>query len=64
MELERINLTKYVNSVLTAYVVKTPPEYEGALKVLHLLKGGFFELLWIMGGDTKKKFNWNWNVPS
>lgn len=39
VELERIDLVKYVNSILTAYVVKTPPEYEAALSVLLRLGG-------------------------
>ncbi|TFK65584.1 IkappaB kinase complex, IKAP component [Pluteus cervinus] len=38
VELERIDLKKYVNSVLTAYVVKRPPDYEAALSVLHRLR--------------------------
>jgi elongator complex protein 1 len=35
-------LTKYVNSILTAFVVKRPPDYESALSLLHDLRGDFF----------------------
>ncbi|KIL68708.1 hypothetical protein M378DRAFT_8174 [Amanita muscaria Koide BX008] len=38
MELERISLTKYINSILTAYVVKTPPDHESALACLLKLR--------------------------
>ena len=38
-ELEKRDLTKYVNSVLTAYVVKKPADYEASLSLLHRLKG-------------------------
>ncbi|KAF8661467.1 hypothetical protein AX16_001304 [Volvariella volvacea WC 439] len=37
-ELERVNLVKYINSILTAYVVKSPPDHESALNVLHRLR--------------------------
>ncbi|CED83780.1 IkappaB kinase complex, IKAP component [Phaffia rhodozyma] len=32
-------MLKYVDSISTAHVVKTPPDYEEALRVLHKLKG-------------------------
>ncbi|KAJ7744686.1 pol II transcription elongation factor [Mycena metata] len=38
IELERKDLTKYVNSVLTAYMVKTPPDPEAGLALLLRLK--------------------------
>ena len=38
-ELERRDLVNYVNSILTAYVVKTPPDHEGALSLLLRLRG-------------------------
>ncbi|KAG6878005.1 hypothetical protein C0993_000965 [Termitomyces sp. T159_Od127] len=38
VELERKDLKKYVNSILTAYVVKTPPEHEAALALLLRLR--------------------------
>jgi elongator complex protein 1 len=44
-ELEKKNLTLYVNSILTAHVVKTPPEYEEGLKVLLRLRGGSLQYL-------------------
>ncbi|VDC02341.1 unnamed protein product [Peniophora sp. CBMAI 1063] len=37
-ELERVDLRKYVNAVLTAHVVKRPPDMEGALGVLLALR--------------------------
>ncbi|KAJ7496599.1 pol II transcription elongation factor [Mycena latifolia] len=37
-ELERIDLTKYVNSILTAYMVKTPPDPEAGLTLLLRLR--------------------------
>jgi elongator complex protein 1 len=39
VELEQKDLTKYVNSILTAQVVKTPPDYEAGLSLLLRLKG-------------------------
>ncbi|KAG0700203.1 pol II transcription elongation factor [Suillus ampliporus] len=38
-ELEDRNLTKYVNSILTAYVVKSPPDHEAGLALLLRLRG-------------------------
>ncbi|OJA14136.1 hypothetical protein AZE42_06727 [Rhizopogon vesiculosus] len=38
-ELEERNLTKYVNSILTAYVVKSPPDHEAGLALLLRLRG-------------------------
>ncbi|KAJ7750119.1 pol II transcription elongation factor [Mycena maculata] len=37
-ELERKDLTKYVNSILTAYMVKTPPDPEAGLALLLRLR--------------------------
>ncbi|RDB24885.1 Elongator complex protein 1 [Hypsizygus marmoreus] len=37
-ELESKDLTKYVNSILTAHVVKTPPDHESALAILLRLR--------------------------
>ncbi|CAE6502632.1 unnamed protein product [Rhizoctonia solani] len=37
-ELEQRGLARYVQSILTAHVVKTPPDVESALKVLHTLR--------------------------
>lgn len=39
VELERKDLTKYVNSILTAYMVKTPPDPEAGLALLLRLRG-------------------------
>lgn len=33
------DMLKYVDSILTAHVVKTPPDHEEALRMLHRLKG-------------------------
>lgn len=38
-ELELRDLNAYVNSILTAFVVKRPPDYEAALSLLLKLKG-------------------------
>ncbi|KAG6918878.1 hypothetical protein DXG01_010942 [Tephrocybe rancida] len=38
LELERKDLTKHVNSILTAYVVKTPPDHEAGLSLLLRLR--------------------------
>ena len=38
-ELEKQDLTKYVNSILTAHVVKTPPDHEAGLALLLRLRG-------------------------
>lgn len=37
-ELERRDIVRYVNTILTAHVVKTPPDYESALSVLLRLR--------------------------
>ncbi|KAG8762167.1 hypothetical protein FRC11_010683 [Ceratobasidium sp. 423] len=37
-ELEQRGLARYVQSILTAHVAKTPPDVESALKVLHTLR--------------------------
>ncbi|KAF5387234.1 hypothetical protein D9757_006815 [Collybiopsis confluens] len=38
-QLERKDLRTYVNSILTAHVIKSPPDYESALGLLLRLKG-------------------------
>ncbi|EGO00816.1 hypothetical protein SERLA73DRAFT_50627 [Serpula lacrymans var. lacrymans S7.3] len=38
VELERVDLTKYINSILTAYVVKSPPDHEAGLALLLRLR--------------------------
>jgi elongator complex protein 1 len=38
-ELESRDLEKYINSILTAYVVKRPPDLEAGLSVLLQLRG-------------------------
>lgn len=38
-DLEDRDLTKYVNSILTAYVVKSPPDHEAGLALLLCLRG-------------------------
>ncbi|KAJ3564648.1 hypothetical protein NP233_g8162 [Leucocoprinus birnbaumii] len=40
-ELERINLVNYVNSILTAYVVKSPPDHEAGLSLLLRLRSDY-----------------------
>lgn len=40
-ELEKRDVFHYANTILTAYVRKSPPDYESALKALVELKGGF-----------------------
>ena len=39
IELEKRDLKRYVNSILTAFVVKTPPDHEAALELLLRLRG-------------------------
>ncbi len=39
VELERRDLKRYVNSILTAHVVKRPPDHEAGLALLLQLKG-------------------------
>jgi elongator complex protein 1 len=39
VELEKKDLAKYVNSVLTAHLVKTPPDHEAGLGLLLRLRG-------------------------
>ena len=39
IELEKKGLKKYVNSILTAHVVKTPPDHEAGLSLLLKLRG-------------------------
>jgi hypothetical protein len=43
-ELEKRDLTKYVNSILTAHVVKTPPDHEAGLSLLLRLRGELYSL--------------------
>ncbi|KAF8594643.1 IkappaB kinase complex, IKAP component [Ceratobasidium sp. AG-I] len=38
LELEKRGFGQYIQSILTAHVVKTPPDMESALKVLHTLR--------------------------
>ena len=44
-ELESRDLARYVNSILTAFVVKRPPDHEAALSLLHRLRGIVFKKL-------------------
>ena len=45
LELEKIDLAKYINTILTAHVVKTPPDHEAGLLQLLRLRGlGLFKL--------------------
>jgi elongator complex protein 1 len=39
LELEKIDLAKYINTILTAHVVKTPPDHEAGLLQLLRLRG-------------------------
>src|SRR5882762_4408108 len=39
LELEKRDITRYVNSILTAYMVKTPPDREAGLGLLLRLRG-------------------------
>jgi elongator complex protein 1 len=39
LELERKDVTRFVKSILTAYVVKTPPDHEAGLGLLLRLRG-------------------------
>jgi elongator complex protein 1 len=41
-ELERVDLIRFTNAVLTARVVKSPPEHEEALRLLLRLRGKNF----------------------
>lgn len=40
-ELEAQNLARYINPILTAYVVKKPADYEAGLSLLLRLRGLF-----------------------
>ena len=42
-ELEKKDLKKYVNSILTGHVVKTPPDLESGLGVLVQLRGTLYD---------------------
>lgn len=35
-------MAKYINTILTAFVVKKPPDYEAALSALLELRGAFY----------------------
>jgi len=43
-ELERVDLIKYVKCILTAYVVKSPPDHEAGLTLLLRLRGRIHQL--------------------
>ncbi|KAH7928721.1 IkappaB kinase complex, IKAP component [Leucogyrophana mollusca] len=45
LELEKRDLSKYVNSILTAYVVKSPPDHEAGLALLLRLRESQPELV-------------------
>lgn len=46
-ELESRDLEKYINSILTAYVVKRPPDLEAGLRVLLRLRGAVaYPIFW------------------
>ncbi|KAH7910038.1 pol II transcription elongation factor [Hygrophoropsis aurantiaca] len=45
LELERKDISKYVNSILTAYVVKSPPDHESGLALLLRLRESQPELV-------------------
>lgn len=51
-ELEKISLTKYVNSILTAFVVKTPPDHESGLALLLRLRGKILTFRDISSNDN------------
>jgi len=38
-ELERIDMIGYVNTILTAFVMKSPPDHEAGLSLLLQLRG-------------------------
>jgi len=42
-DLEKRDLATYVNSILTAHVVKTPPDHESGLRLLLRLRGDYLE---------------------
>lgn len=42
LELEKKDITRFVNSIMTAYVVKTPPDHEAGLRLLLRLRGYSF----------------------
>lgn len=47
-ELENRNLNRYINSILTAYVFRQPPDYEAGLELLLRIRGVFFSLcVWL-----------------
>ncbi|KAJ7099343.1 pol II transcription elongation factor [Mycena belliarum] len=58
-ELERVHLTKYVNSILTAYMVKTPPDPEAGLGLLlrlresdpHLVEAAVKYIIFLVDAD-------------
>ena len=44
IELERVDLIRYVKCILTAYVVKSPPDHEAGLSLLLRLRGRIHQL--------------------
>ena len=52
-QLEGKDIEKYINSILTAYVVKRPPDLEAGLRVLLQLRGnGTVSLLMLKPNDA------------
>ena len=39
IELENRDLSRYINSILTAYVFRQPPDYEAGLELLLRIRG-------------------------
>ena len=52
LELEAKDITRYINSILTAYVVKTPPDHESALQLLLRLRG---ECVWFFKACVRSR---------
>ena len=52
LELEKRGLVKYMNCVLTSYVVKTPPDYEAALSLMHRLRRTSSPMAFVNGLTT------------
>ncbi|KAJ7630747.1 pol II transcription elongation factor [Roridomyces roridus] len=63
VELEQRDLTKYVNSILTAYMVKSPPDFEAGLALLlrlresdpHLVEDAVKYIIFLV--DAERLFN-------
>lgn len=50
-ELENRDLNRYINSILTAYVFRQPPDYEAGLALLLRIRGMFSSLcVWLSPG--------------